>query len=57
MEESKGETKKLEHVVKLKDKKIEALESRYDFTPVFAQILLSNLRLVRLPFYLSLRFV
>ena len=28
LEESKGESKKLEHVVKLKDKKIEALESR-----------------------------
>lgn len=34
MEESKGETKKLEHVVKLKEKKIEALESRYVY---FAQ--------------------
>lgn len=29
LEESKVETKKLEHVVKLKDMKIEALESRY----------------------------
>ena len=29
LEESNGEKKKLEHMTKLKDKKIEALESRY----------------------------
>ena len=29
LEESKGEAKKLEHAVKLKDKKIEGLERRY----------------------------
>ena len=29
LEESKGEAKKLEHAVKLRDKKIEGLERRY----------------------------
>ena len=29
LEESKGASKKLEHVARLKDKKIEALESRW----------------------------
>ena len=29
LEDSKGEAKKLEHAVKLKDKKIEGLERRY----------------------------
>ena len=29
LEESKGEAKKLEHAVKLKDRKIEGLERRY----------------------------